>query len=91
MNETTSCATHELIGCSCVSGTIDGVEPEHAAEEEDETEDESEIEDWDSDASGGRRKTSGFMPASQYKPPKEKKKRGVSGIFIILLFVATRH
>lgn len=82
MNETTSCATHELIGCSCVSGTVDGVEPEHTAEEEDESGDESDIEDWDSDASDGKRRGSGFMPASQYKPPKEKKKRGVSSGFI---------
>lgn len=72
VNATTPCSTHELIGCRCVSGTIDGVEPERGADDEQDDDDteESEIEDWDAPEKEG----SGFMPASQYKPPKEKKR-----------------
>ncbi|KAF8317932.1 hypothetical protein DL93DRAFT_2186416 [Clavulina sp. PMI_390] len=71
VNMTTSCGTHDLIGCRCISGTVDGIEPEALPEEADLEELESDIEDWD-DPEGGFSK-GGFMPASQYKPPKEKK------------------
>lgn len=84
VNATTPCSTHELIGCRCVSGTIDGVEPEVAADEsnqEDES-NESEIEDWDAPEEG----QSGFMPASQYKPPKENK-RPVRASYVTISFL----
>ncbi|KAF8332093.1 SNF2 family N-terminal domain-containing protein [Cantharellus anzutake] len=61
------CHTHELLACSCVSGTSDGAleETGESGGLVDEVEDK--IEDSDDDDV-----LTGFVPASQYKPPKNK-------------------
>ena len=69
VNATTACSTHELINCSCISGLIDGIQPEAPTEDVDVQSEDSDIEDWD----GPEGAPNHFMPASQYKPPKKKR------------------
>ncbi|KAF9515524.1 hypothetical protein BS47DRAFT_1293769 [Hydnum rufescens UP504] len=66
----TACHTHELLDCHCVSGTVDGTEPEFtpAGNASDASEDD-EIEDVD-DADNA---SLGFVPASQYRARKVRK------------------
>jgi hypothetical protein len=74
VNAATPCGTHELIGCSCISGTGDGIEPDSSMDSLlQEDSDNSDIEDWEYDADKDTLGT--FMPASQLKSPKEPSRK----------------
>lgn len=73
MHPLTACHTHELLGCHCIPGTADGVgsAPLESPSADENESGEDEIEDFDEDLD---KNLKDFMPASQYKPPKVRKK-----------------